>query len=156
MTVGHAGAVVRLQRARFAELDAPTLHDLVRLRIDVFVVEQQCPYEELDGRDTEPDTVHVWARDGGAVVAYLRVVAEPDGRRRIGRVCVSTSHRGRGVAAELMTAGLAACRAESPGAAVVLDAQVYLVGWYERLGFAVDGDEFVEDGIPHRPMRRGC
>lgn len=150
----HAPDVTTLHNAHFAGLDAVTLHDLVRLRIDVFVVEQQCPYEELDGRDTEPGTRHVWATDGGAVVGCLRLLTETDGSRRIGRVCIATSHRGKGVAGDLMAEVLRLSRLDSPAAALVLDAQTYLAGWYERLGFEVDGAEFVEDGIAHVPMRR--
>jgi len=144
---------VTLHSAAFAELGAALLHDLVRLRLDVFVVEQQCPYAELDGRDTEPTTTHVWAEDDGIVAGYLRLLVEPDGSRRIGRVCVTASHRGRRLAADLVAEGLRLSRLEAPAAEVVLDAQTYLAAWYERRGFAVDGAAFVEDGIPHVPMR---
>ncbi len=142
-----------LHTARFAELDLATLHDIVRLRVDVFVVEQHCPYPELDGRDTDESTRHVWVVDA-AVVGYLRLLTEPDRNRRIGRVCVARSRRGRGLAADLVGEGLRLSRVETPGADVVLDAQTHLAGWYERLGFEVDGAEFVEDGIAHVPMRR--
>lgn len=142
-----------LHSALFAGLDAATLHDLVRLRIDVFVVEQQCPYTELDGRDTEPGSVHVWAVADQAVVGYLRLLVEAGGVMRVGRVCVAASHRGRGLAADLMAEALRLSQVEHPQADVVLDAQTYLAPWYARQGFAVDGDEFVEDGIPHVPMR---
>ena len=80
--------------------------------------------------------------------ATLRVLAEPGGERRIGRVATVRAARGAGVARELVEAALAATRGP-----VVLDAQSHLAGWYERLGFVVDGAEFVEDGIPHVPMR---
>ena len=133
--------------ARFGELDAPTLYALLRLRVDVFVVEQQCPYAELDGRDTEPETQHAWVESAGSVVGYLRVLQDPDAAR-IGRVCVASHARGQGVAEQLMHATLA--RVPGP---VVLAAQSHLAGWYARLGFLVDGAGFVEDGIPHVPMR---
>ncbi len=148
----HAGAVSTLRQARFAELDGRTLHDLVRLRIDVFVVEQQCPYAELDGRDPDPDTWHVWAEDSG-VVGYLRLLTEPDRTQRIGRVCVAAAHRGTGLAGRLLARAVELASAAAPGAPVVLDAQSHLAPWYERRGFAVAGSEFVEDGIPHLPMR---
>ncbi len=136
---------------RFAELDARTWHDLLRLRVDVFVVEQECAYPELDGRDVEADTLHLWEADShGGVVGYLRLLADPDGVRRIGRLCVSGAHRGRGVAGALMSAALEACGA----APVVLDAQSYLAGWYAGFGFVPTGPEFLDDGIPHVPMRR--
>ncbi len=142
-----------LHAAGFDELDARVLHDIVRLRIDVFVVEQHCPYAELDGRDVEPGTRHLWAGDGGRIVAYLRVLVEPDGSRRIGRVCVAGSHRGTGLARRLVAEAQTQAGTQAPGADVVLDAQAHLVGWYEWLGYRAAGEEFMEDGIPHLPMR---
>ena len=135
--------------ARSSELDAPTLYALLRLRVDVFVVEQECPYPELDGRDLEPSTVHVWTSDVEGPTAYLRVLDDGD-IARIGRVCTRADARGSGLAAQLMQAALA----QSAGRTVVLDAQSYLAGWYARFGFVADGPEFIEDGIPHIPMRR--
>ncbi|HYN92439.1 MAG TPA: GNAT family N-acetyltransferase, partial [Pilimelia sp.] len=81
--------------ATFAELGAATLYALLRLRVDVFVVEQQCPYPELDGRDTEPGTRHLWLDGPGAApAAYLRLLADPGGVARIGRVAVAAAARG--------------------------------------------------------------
>ncbi len=130
------------------ELDVRTFHDIVRLRCDVFVVEQACVYPELDGRDVEAGTLHHFVVDGDVVIAYARSLAEPDGSRRIGRVVTAPPARGRGLAAQLVGSLL-----ESLDGVLVLDAQSHLAGWYERFGFAVAGDEFVEDGIPHVPMR---
>lgn len=136
--------------AGFAELDPHTLYDLLRLRVDVFVVEQACAYPELDGRDTEPGTRHLWLADGGAPTAYLRVLSEPDGVARIGRVVVTPAARGAGAAGRLMTAALT----EIGPRETVLDAQAHLVAFYERHGFTATGPEFLEDGIPHVPMTR--
>ncbi|MEU6074361.1 GNAT family N-acetyltransferase [Micromonospora sp. NPDC047074] len=137
--------------ALFADLDARTFHDLLRLRIDVFVVEQACPYPELDGRDVEPGTRHLWLDDQhGAPLAYLRILADPGGVARIGRVVVAPHARGGGHAGRLMAAALEAV-GDAP---CVLEAQSHLVGFYARLGFAVSGPDYVEDGIPHTPMRR--
>ena len=138
-----------VQVASFAELDPRTAYLLWQLREAVFVVEQRCPYPELDGRDLEPATSHVWVRCEGRPVGYLRVLEEGT-HARIGRVCVAAAHRGRGLAGALMHAAL-----EVVGdRASRLSAQSYLVGWYEQLGYAADGPEFVEDGIPHVPMSR--
>ncbi|MBX7268295.1 GNAT family N-acetyltransferase [Micromonospora sp. Llam7] len=139
-----------LRVARFADLDARTFHDLVRLRVDVFVVEQECAYPEIDGRDVEPGTRHVWLAHDGAPVAYLRILAEPDGSARIGRVVVAPTARSAGHAGRLMTAALA----EIGDRPCVLDAQSHLVDFYTRHGFTVSGPEYVEDGIPHIPMHR--
>lgn len=136
--------------ARFADLDARTFHDLLRLRIDVFVVEQRCPYPELDGRDVEPGTRHLWLDHDGAPLAYLRILADPGGVARIGRVVVAPAARGGGHAGRLMAAALA----EVGDRPCVLEAQTYLVGFYARHGFTVTGPAYVEDGIPHTPMRR--
>src|SRR5918995_6475626 len=96
----------RLRQARFAELSPFEVYALCRLRVDVFVVEQQCPYPELDGRDTEPATVHLWFEEDGEVLATIRVLDDGD-TRAIGRVATAASARGRGLAAQLMEAGLA-------------------------------------------------
>ena len=147
-----------LHRARFADLDARMFHDLVRLRVEVFVAEQQCAYADLDGHDIEPGTWHVWAAGSNAsgdlsVAGYLRLLTERADRFRIGRVCVAKPHRGAGLAGELVAEGVRLANQASPSADVVLDAQAHLVRWYEQRGFVVAGDEFLEDGIPHVPMR---
>jgi ElaA protein len=134
--------------AQFSDLDATTLYALLRLRAEVFVVEQACAFLDLDGRDTDAGTWHAWISEGGHPVAYLRLLDQGDATR-IGRVVTAVSHRTRGLADELMRAALA--RTAGP---VVLDAQAYLAGWYERLGFVTTGPEYLDDdGIPHVPMR---
>jgi len=140
---------VQILDRRFDVLSTRQLHDLIRLRIDVFVVEQTCAYAELDGRDLEPGTRHVWAEEAGAAVACLRVLDDGDARR-IGRVCTRLDQRSRGLARALLDHVLG-----STSGPLVLDAQSYLADWYRTLGFVDDGDEFIdEDGIPHVPMRR--
>jgi ElaA protein len=138
-----------MRRARFAELTPFDVYGLCRLRVDVFVVEQQCPYPELDGRDLEPGTVHLWFEADGAPVATIRVLEEETGRA-IGRVATAAPWRGRGLAGQLLGAGIALC-GDAP---IVLGAQAYLEGWYEGFGFRRSGPGYVEDGIPHVPMRR--
>ncbi|GAA3723953.1 GNAT family N-acetyltransferase [Plantactinospora mayteni] len=141
---------VEFRVASFADLDARTLHDLLKLRVDVFVVEQECAYPELDGRDVEPGTRHLWLARGGAPIAYLRLLADPGGVERIGRVVVAREARSGGYAGRLMTEALAVVGSRP----CVLDAQAHLVDFYARHGFTVSGPEYVEDGIPHVPMRR--
>jgi ElaA protein len=138
-----------VQVAAFTELDARTAYLLWQLREAVFVVEQQCPYPELDGRDLEPHTRHVWVSYDGQPVGYLRVL-DDGAHARIGRVCVAEGHRGRGLAGTLMRAALDVVGDRASR----LSAQSHLVRWYERLGYAADGPEFLEDGIPHVPMAR--
>jgi predicted GNAT family N-acyltransferase len=138
-----------LRRARFAELTAFEVYSLCRLRVDVFVVEQACPYPELDGRDPEPGTVHLWLESDGEPASTIRVLDE-GATRAIGRVATAAGFRGRGLAARLMTEGIALCE-EFP---ITLGAQAHLKGWYEQFGFRRSGPGYVEDGIPHVPMRR--
>lgn len=133
----------------FDDLDARTAYEVWRLRQDVFVVEQCCPYPDLDGRDLEVGTRHVVMHDVDALVGYARVLDDGD-QWRIGRVVLSPGARGRGLADPLLEAALTAC----PDRPVVMDAQTPLRAWYERFGFEVVGPEFLEDGIPHLPMRR--
>ena len=133
----------------FDDLSTRELHDILRLRSDVFVVEQACIYPDVDGRDTDPQTMHHWIGHDGGVIAYLRVLVDADGARRIGRVVTSPSARGEGFAAQLVSTVAAGIDCE-----LVIDAQTHLTTWYEQLGFEVAGAEFVEDGIPHVPMRR--
>jgi ElaA protein len=148
VTVGSTTPVV--QSSSWFELGPAILHDLVALRINVFVVEQQCPYPELDGRDVEPASRHVWTQDEAGPTAYLRVLTDPDGAVRIGRVCTRADARGQGLAAALMTDVLD----RSGDHIVVLEAQAHLADWYGRFGFSVSGPGYLEDGIAHLPMRR--
>ncbi len=138
-----------LQDLAFSELTAGQLHDILRLRVDVFVVEQKCAYPELDGRDIEADARHIWISDGSdGIAAYLRLLNDAEATR-VGRVVTSPHHRRSGLAARLLDHVLAHYHGD-----LVLDAQTYLAGWYEERGFAQTGPEFLEDGIPHIPMRR--
>ena len=138
-----------LRQARFAELTPFEAYGLCRLRVDVFVVEQECAYPELDGRDVEPATVHLWFESDGEVAATIRLL-DDGATRAIGRVATATRFRGQGLAARLIEEGIRlAC--DVP---VTLEAQAHLEGWYERFGFRRSGPGYVEDGIPHVPMRR--
>ncbi|WP_193605968.1 GNAT family N-acetyltransferase [Nocardioides dongkuii] len=134
---------------RFDELDARTAYDVWRLRQAVFVVEQACPYPDLDGRDTEPGTRHVVGLLDGAVAGYARVLDE-GAEARVGRVLLAREARGRGLSEPVLRAAIDAVGDR----ASVLDAQSPLAGWYAGFGYAVCGPEFLEDGIPHLPMRR--
>jgi len=134
----------------FSSLSGGEVYAICRLRQQVFVLEQACLYPDLDGRDLEPGTRHVlMSTDDEELIGYARVLDDAT-VWRIGRVLLTPSGRGRGLADRLITTALAVAR----GRDVVLDAQSPLAGWYATFGFAVDGPEFVEDGIPHVPMRR--
>ncbi|GAA1714295.1 GNAT family N-acetyltransferase [Isoptericola hypogeus] len=141
--------------AAIDELDARTAYEAWRLRQDVFVVEQECAYPDLDGRDLEPRARHVVlldGDDGGRVVGTARVLDDGD-VQRIGRVVCHPDVRGTGASRVLMRASLDAATAAAPEQDVVLGAQSPLVGWYGSFGFTPDGPEYLEDDIPHTPMR---
>lgn len=134
-------------RRSFGELTAAELHAILALRGRVFVVEQECAFQEIDGLD--PAASHWWLPGpAGEVAAYLRVLAS-GGVTRIGRVVTAPEHRGTGAGAALMRAAMSSL--DGP---VVLGAQVRVAEFYARLGFVVDGPEYDEDGIAHVPMRR--
>jgi ElaA protein len=145
---------VALRRIWAKDLDAPTLYELLKLRVEVFVVEQATPYPELDGRDLLAETRHFWLETpDGEVICTLRLMEEHAGGDkafRIGRVCTSRGARGQGHASRLLRSALAEvgdypCR---------INAQAYLADWYGRHGFDRAGDDFLDDGIPHVPMLR--
>ena len=138
-----------LRRARFAELSPFEVYRLCRLRVDVFVVEQQCPYPELDGRDLEPATEHLWFEADGEVAATIRVL-DDGATKAIGRVATAPAFRGAGLAARLIEQGIA----DHGAVPLTLGAQAHLEDWYGRFGFRRSGPGYVEDGIPHVPMRR--
>ena len=142
-------STISVHRATLDELDQPTLYRLMALRQAVFVVEQHCVYPDLDGRDLEPQTEHIWTADEQGPTSYLRLLTDPE-ELRIGRVCTRADARGTGLAAALLADVLAG----NPGRTIVLEAQEHLAGWYGRFGFTASGAGYVEDGIPHLPMRR--
>lgn len=139
-----------IRAAHLRDLDPVTLYRLLRLRVDVFVVEQECAYPELDGVDLEPTTEHLWIEADGLPVATLRTLVDDEGVAHLGRVATAAGHRGHGHAARLVTEALRRI-GEGP---VRIGAQTYLEHWYARFGFVRDGQDYVEDGIPHLPMTR--
>lgn len=143
-----------IHRARFDELTARDLHDILQLRSAVFVVEQDCVYLDVDGRDTEPTTVHLWCRDAEGVTAGVRILHGPEpGVGWIGRIVTRADMRSSGLAGRLIAESIAILEADGVRQ-IRLGAQAHLEGYYERFGFTRSGDAYVEDGIPHVPMAR--
>nr|WP_296769386.1 GNAT family N-acetyltransferase [Rhodococcus sp. (in: high G+C Gram-positive bacteria)] len=141
--------MVDIHHASFADLTGHEVYSICKLRVDVFVVEQNCAYPELDGADEHPGTVHFWHSIDGTVVSTLRLLRS-GGETRIGRVCTAASARGRGLSAQLMNAALA----QADGETVVIGAQSQLEKWYGGFGFVRSGPDYVEDAIAHLPMTR--
>ena len=139
----------------FDALSARELHDVLKLRADVFVVEQACLFAEIDGRD--PGALHLLARaaEGGPLLGTLRLFP-PDagGRAAIGRVATAAVARGTGFGRALMAEGIAEARRRFGPAPVAIGAQSRLERFYAGLGFVRDGEDYVEDGIPHCAMVR--
>ena len=131
------------------ELSPRTLLGILALRQDVFVVEQNCVYPDIDAHDAEADALHLWIEDDdGRVLSTLRLLREADGAHRIGRVATLAVARSQGYSGALIRRAI-----ELSGPPIVLSAQAYLVGWYARFGFHVCGERWIEDGIEHAPMR---
>jgi ElaA protein len=142
---------------RFARLDGLTareVHDILQARSAVFVVEQACVFQDMDGAD--PASWHLFAASGDALAAYCRLV--PPGVKyrepSIGRVITTQAVRGTGMGRELMGEALRRCEALWPGAAVRIGAQLHLERFYGEFGFARASEPYDEDGIPHIEMLR--
>ena len=137
------------QLKHWRELTRDELYDLLAARTAVFVVEQHCPYQEVDGLDRQ--AWHLFARDqAGRIRACLRVLEPEEGTARIGRVL--TVDRGSGLGRALLERGIAAAWAAG-ARRICLEAQSYAQGFYEKLGFCrTPRPEFLEDGIPHVEM----
>lgn len=142
-----------VHRARFHELDNRVLYDLLQLRSDVFVAEQECVFLDLDGRDHEPEAEHLWIHGQRGVLGTLRILHENGDTWSIGRVVTGRTARRAGVASALVEVAIDRLRVLGCRE-VVLGAQSHLADWYRRFGFEVHGDTYVEDGIRHVPMSR--
>jgi len=140
----------------WSELTTSELYSILKLRTDVFFVEQKIDEEELDYRDLEPTTTHYWIEDASRhAIAYLRVLRDPvpshlDANHVIGRVVVRADHRGEGLAQELLAKALARLEGE----ATLLHAQEYIAPLYAKAGFEAFGERYVEAGIHHISMYR--
>ena len=136
---------------RYEELSQDELYERLKVRVAVFVVEQNCPYQEVDGKDK--DAYHILAQDKGGIQGYLRVFPNTEDTREafIGRVL--TLKRRQGLASQLLVAGIAVAREKLAAHTITLEAQTYARSLYEKAGFRQVSEEFLEDGIPHIRMR---
>ncbi len=138
------------------DISAHALHAVLALRSNVFIVEQECVYNDIDGLDLLPTTRHLWMVDGEDAIATVRILSsdtdpltETTAPTQIGRVATHAEHRGKGLAAQLMQRALTIIGGPSK-----LSAQAYLEEWYGGFGFVTVGEGYLEDGIPHIPMER--
>lgn len=142
-------------RAQFSELSASTLYAILAARVAVFVIEQNCPYQELDGLDQVSH--HLWASaEPHGILAYARITA-PGSRfvdPSIGRVITTAPARGTGLGRELMVGAIDHCEQLHPGQPIRISAQQHLQAFYASLGFEFVRGPYLEDDIPHIEMLR--
>ncbi|HKL76554.1 MAG TPA: GNAT family N-acetyltransferase [Halanaerobiales bacterium] len=136
----------------YDEIKKDTLYDILKERVDVFVVEQECPYPEIDGKDK--DSYHLWAENNDEIVAYTRLI--PRGisyeEASIGRVLVKMDYRGRGLGRKLMEKSLNYIIENLGENEIRISAQERLHDFYVSLGFEQVSEMYLEDGIPHIEM----
>lgn len=143
---------MKFEFKHFSELTTDELYDILQLRAEIFAVEQDCVYNDLDGLDKH--AVHQFIRKKGEIVAYSRLL-QPGTRfpdYSIGRVVVKQSERGTGLGIEMMNEALTFIIKEWKAEKIKISAQKYLRKFYENLGFKVVSNEYLEDGIPHFGM----
>ncbi len=149
---------MEIELKRFKQLGVDELYEFLKLRVDVFVVEQTCPYPEIDEKDRHPDTLHLSCknRENGKLTAYLRIL--PPGlsfkEASFGRVVVAKEKRGEGISRTMVQKAVKIIEHTWPGNNIRIGAQVYLKQFYESLGFKAVSSEYLEDGIAHIDMMR--
>ncbi len=143
---------MELKVKTFAQLSNTELYAILKLRVDVFVVEQACPYPEIDGRDE--DSLHVWLEQDGEILAYLRVLDRGVESEYVAIGRVIAARRRQGLGSEIMKAGIRVAQEHFHAEAIYLEGQVYAQGFYESLGFRQISEPYLEDNIPHIKMLR--
>ncbi len=139
-----------LHKKMFSELTAEELYELLRIRSEVFVVEQNCVYQDMDGDDQA--SVHLWLTDQDRVVALCRVCPAGTHMKEVSIGRVITTERGKGYGKRIMLAGIEAAKEHFGATAIEIEAQEYAKGFYEQVGFRKSSDPFILDGIPHIKM----
>lgn len=137
---------------KFQELTVEELYAILQLRTDIFVVEQECPYPEVDGRDQASH--HLCAIEEGQLIAYARILLPgvSFSEASIGRVLVAKSHRGKGLGYPLIEKAITFIRDELEQSRIKISAQAHLQKFYENCGFQTVSEVYLEDGIPHQDM----
>ena len=138
---------------KFDKLKLFELYDLLKLRSSVFVVEQECAYQDLDDYDLQ--ATHLMGHQKNTMIAYSRIFppgAYEKNFSRIGRIITRKQNRGNGIGFSLVKKSIEYCKEHSEHQAIKISAQIYLKKFYERLGFVEKGNVYLEDGIPHCEM----
>ena len=136
----------------FSELDTEDLYQILRLRSEVFVVEQDCVYQDIDNKDR--NAIHLYYKENDQIVAYTRIFKAGDYYENpcIGRVVVSKKNRGNDLGKKIMIDSMEYIKQNIKGEKIELSAQKYLDKFYKDLGFYKIGEDYLEDGIPHQRM----
>ena len=142
---------MKLYIKTFNELTLEELYDILRLRVEVFVVEQNCPYEEVDGLDK--DAIHVYYKNNDELIAYLRVLDRGVESEDVAIGRVIAKNRRQGLGTLILKEGIKAAKEIFDTDAIYIEAQSYAKKFYENLGFVQTSDEFLLDGIAHIKMR---
>ena len=134
----------------FNELTTTELYEILKSRAEIFVVEQNCIYQDLDDKDYH--SLHVFYESDGKILAYFRAFEKDSSTKtvQIGRVLTLT--HGIGLGGKLLKHGLFVVKEKLNPSTIFIEAQCYATGFYEREGFVISSDEFLEDGIPHVEM----
>ena len=141
---------VTITTKRFSDLKLEELYGILRVRSEVFVTGQKCLYVDPDGRDF--GSVQVFASKGDRIIGCLRIYGKEAGVVQIGRVAVIESLRGSGIGRMMMRQAISHVTENLTDEKIYLEAQTYAIGFYEKLGFKVISDEFLDEGIPHKGM----
>ncbi len=144
--------MLEIKVKRFSELLIQELYDLLQLRSEIFVVEQDCVYQDLDGKDQK--ALHILGYKSGKIVAYTRVFKQGDYFKEtsIGRVVVKENERQYKYGYAIMKASIEAIKKHYNTTEIKISAQTYLKRFYNNLEFKEVGEEYLEDGIPHINM----
>ena len=136
----------------FSELDTEDLYQILRLRSEVFVVEQDCVYQDIDNKDQ--NAIHLYYKENNEIVAYTRIFKAGHYYENpcIGRVVVSKKNRGNDLGKKIMIDSMEYIKQNIKGEKIELSAQKYLNKFYKDLGFYKIGEDYLEDGIPHQRM----
>lgn len=135
---------------KLIDMSPLSVFEMFKLRVDVFVVEQNCPYPEIDELDKE--CIHLQIKDGDILAAYCRIITEGE-TARIGRVIVNPAFRGKQLGRHLMTAAIEDIERTEQYNCIELSAQSHLQHFYSSFGFKVTSEEYLEDDIPHIDMK---
>ena len=142
---------MRLVAKYFEELTTSELYEILRARAEIFVVEQNCVYQDLDGVDYR--SLHVYYEEDGRILAYLRAFEKEDMENTVQMGRVLSIEHGIGLGGKILKDGLKIISEKMNPKSIYIEAQCYAVGYYEKVGFEVCSDEFLEDGIPHVQMK---